>query len=79
MRHKVLDRIQYEETKLNVSTVRDNPVNIYVKCFSEEFKLIGSFVSAKIASKFLDINGSIVIRYINYGKIFKERYKLLSK
>jgi len=79
MRQKALDRIHSEETKLKMSAVRGNPVNIYEKYYSEGFKLIGSFVSARRAGKFLDISGSTVIRYMNYGEIFKERYKFSSK
>ncbi len=81
IRQKALGRIHSEETKLKMSAVRGNPVNIYEKCSSasEGFKLIGSFVSARRAGKFLDISGSTVIRYMNSGKIFKERYKFSSK
>lgn len=79
MRQKALSRIHSEETKLKMSAVRGNPVNIYEKCSSEGFKLIGSFVSARRAGKFLDISGSTVIRYMNSGEIFKERYKFSSK
>jgi len=79
MRKKALSRIHSEETKLKMSTVRGNLVNIYEKCSLEGFKLIGSFVSARRAGKFLDISGSTVIRYMNSGEIFKERYKFSSK
>ena len=79
MRQKALGRIHSEKTKLKMSAVHGNPVNIYEKCYSEGFKLIGSFVSARRAGKFLDISGSTVIRYMNYGEIFKERYKFSSK
>jgi len=68
-----------EETKLKISAAHGNPVNIYEKCSSEGFKLIGSFVSARRAGKFLDISGSTVIRYMNSGEIYKERYKFSSK
>jgi len=79
IRQKALGRIHSEETKLKMSAVRGNPVNIYEKYYSEGFKLIGSFVSARRAGKFLDISGSTVIRYMNSGEIFKERYKFSSK
>lgn len=79
MRQKALGRIHSEEIKLKMSAVRGNPVNIYEKCSSEGFKLIGSFVSARRAGKFWDISGSTVIRYMNSGEIFKERYKFSSK
>lgn len=80
IRQKALGIIHSEETKLKMSAVRGNPVNIHEKCSSasEGFKLIGSFVSARRAGKFLDISGSTVIRYMNSGDIFKERYKFLS-
>jgi len=78
IRQKALGRIHSEETKLKMSAIRGNPVNIYEKCSSEGFKLIGSFVSARRADKFLDISGSTVIRYMKSGEIFKERYKVSS-
>jgi hypothetical protein len=73
MRQKALGRKYSEETKLLMSTAspHSNPVNIYEKCSSgrsapsvasgtrgEGFKLIGSFVSARRAGKFLEISGS---------------------
>jgi len=79
MRQKALGRIHSEETKLKMSAVRGNPVNIYEKCSSEGFKLIGSFVSARRAGKFLYISGSTVIRYMNSGEIYKKRYKFSFK
>ena len=52
IRQKALDRKHSEDTKLKMSMsslyprgVRGNPVNVYEKCDSSEFKLIGSFVS----------------------------------
>jgi hypothetical protein len=68
-----------EDTKLKMSTKRGNPVNIYEKCSSEGFKLIGSFVSARRAGKFLGMSGSTVNRYLNSGAIFKDRYKFSYK
>jgi len=68
-----------EETKLKMSAFRGNLVNIYEKCSSEGFELIGSFVSARRAGKFLGISGSTIIKYINSGEIFKDRYKFSSK
>ena len=53
IRQKALGRKYSEETKLLMSTKRGNPVNIYEKFSSEGFKLIGSFVSARRAGKFL--------------------------
>lgn len=76
---KALGRIDSDETKLKMNVVRGNPVNIYKKCSSEGFKLISSFVSARRTGKFLGISGSTVIRYMNFGEIFKERYKFSSK
>jgi group I intron endonuclease len=79
IRQKALSRICSEETKLKMSAVRGNPVNIYEKCSSEGFNLIGSFVSARRAGKFLEMSGSTVIKYMNSGEIYKERYKFSSK
>ena len=79
MRQKALGRKQSEETKLIMSEKRGNPVNIYEKCSSEGFKLIGNFVSARRAAKFLDMSGSTVIKYMNSGAIYKNRYKFSSK
>jgi group I intron endonuclease len=77
MRQKALNRKQSENIKLKMSAI--NPVNIYEKLSSEGFKLIGCFVSARRAAKFLDISGSTVIKYMNSGQIFKDRYKFSSK
>nr|YP_010121858.1 GIY-YIG endonuclease [Monilinia fructicola]QRF72234.1 GIY-YIG endonuclease [Monilinia fructicola]QYB19425.1 GIY-YIG endonuclease [Monilinia fructicola]QYB19486.1 GIY-YIG endonuclease [Monilinia fructicola]QYB19548.1 GIY-YIG endonuclease [Monilinia fructicola]QYB19610.1 GIY-YIG endonuclease [Monilinia fructicola] len=79
MREKALGRKYSEETKLLMSTKRGNPVNIYEKFSSEGFKLIGSFVSARRAGKFLEISGSTVISYMRSGAVFKDRYKFSSK
>jgi group I intron endonuclease len=79
IRKKALGRIHSEETKLKMNPVRGNPVNIYEKCSLEGFRLIGSFVSARRADRFLDISGNTVIKYMNSGEIFKERYKFSSK
>lgn len=79
MRQKALGRKFSEETKLLMSTKRGKLVNIYEKCSSEGFKLIGSFVSARRAGKFLGISGSTIMRYIKSGAIFKDRYKFSSK
>lgn len=74
-----------------MSTKHGNPVNIYEKCSSEGFKLIGSFVSARRAGKFLEISGSTspfggctspsgstVVRYMKSGAIFRDIYKFSS-
>ncbi|TLY78177.1 MAG: hypothetical protein E6K49_06425 [Gammaproteobacteria bacterium] len=62
-----------------MSAIKGNPVNIYENFSSSGFKLIGSFVSARRAGKFLGISGSTVIKYKNSGAIFKDRYKFSSK
>lgn len=79
MRQKALGRIHSEETKLLMSSKRGNPVYIYEKCTSEGFKLIGSFVSARRAGKFLGISGSTILSYIKSRMVFKDRYKFSSK
>lgn len=79
MRQKALGRKHSDETKLNMSTKRGNTVNVYEKCSSEGFKLIGSFVSARRAAKFLEMSGSTIIKYMKSGAIFKDRYKFSSK
>lgn len=65
MREKALGRKHSCETKLKMSSVSGNMVNIYEKCSSEGFKLIGTFVSARRAAKFLDMSGTTVIKYMN--------------
>jgi len=79
MRDKALGRKHSEDTKLKMSAVRGNFLNIYEKCDKEGFKLIGSFVSARRAGKFLGMSGSTVNRYVNSGAIFKDRYKFSTK
>lgn len=79
IRQKALNRKHLRETKDKISQSRGNPVNIYEKCSSEGFKLIGSFVSARRAAKFLDMSGTTVIKYMNSGEVYKERYKFSSK
>jgi hypothetical protein len=79
IQEKVLGRKKFsEDTKLRMATIHGNPVNVYEKCSSEGFKLIGSFVSARRAGNFLGMSGSTVNRYVNSGAIFKERYKFSS-
>jgi group I intron endonuclease len=75
MRQKALGRKYSEETKLLMSSKRGNPVDIYEKCSSDGFELIGSFVSARRAGKFLGISGSTIISYMKSGMVFKDRYK----
>jgi len=79
MRQKALGRKYSEDTKLKMSAVSGKPVYIYEKFSSEGFNLIGSFVSARRAGKFLDISGSTVLKYMNSGEIFRDRYKFSSK
>lgn len=45
---------------------------------AEGFKLIGSFVSAIRAGKFLGMSGTTVNRYKNSGAIFKDKYQFSS-
>ena len=75
MGQKALGRKYSEETKLLMSSKRGNPVNIYEKCTSEGFELIGSFVSARKAGKFLGISASTILSYMKSKKVFKDRYK----
>jgi len=79
MRQKALGRIHSDKTKLKMSTKRGNPVNIYEKDSSEGFKLIGSFVSARKAGIFLKMSASTVMKYMNSGAIYKDKYKFSSK
>lgn len=81
IREKALGRKHSEDTKLkmSMSSPRGNPVNVYEKCDSSGFKLIGSFVSARRAGIFLDLSKSTVIKYMNSRAIYKDRYKFSSK
>jgi group I intron endonuclease len=79
MRQKALGRKQSEDIKLKMSAISGKPVIIYEKFSSKGFNLIGSFVSARRAGKFLGISGSTVIKYMNSGEIYKDRYKFSSK
>jgi group I intron endonuclease len=79
MSQRALSRKHSCETKDKMSKTHGNPVNIYEKCSSKGFELIGSFVSARRAAKFLGISGSTVIRYMQSGAIFKDKYKFSSK
>ena len=75
MRQKALGRKHSEETLLKMSASRGYLVYIHEKCDSEGFKLIGNFVSIRIAAKFLGISSNTIRISINSGKIFKDRYK----
>lgn len=78
MREKALDRKHSVETKDKMSKAHGNPVYVYEKTTVEGFKLIGNFVSARRAAKFLDMSGSTVIKYMRSGEVFKNRYKFSS-
>ena len=78
MRQKALDRNHSVETKDKMSKAHGNPVYVYEKTTLEGFKLIGHFVSARRAAKFLDMSGSTVIKYMKSGEVFKNRYKFSS-
>ena len=79
MKQKASNSKQSENTKLKLSVINGNLINIYEKFSSKGFKLIGSFVSARRAGTFLGISGSTIIKYKNSGEIFKDRYKFSSK
>ena len=79
IRQKALGRKHSEETKLLMSSKHGSLVNIFERCEKQDFKLIGSFVSARRAGKFLEISGSTVISYMRSGAVFKDRYKFSSK
>ena len=79
MKQKALGRKHSEETILKMSASRGYSVYIYEKWDSEDFNLIGSFVSIRRAAKFLEISSNTIRLYINSGKIFKNRYKFVSK
>lgn len=76
IKERALNRKHIYETKEKVSKSNRNPFNIYEKCSSEEIKRTGSFVSARRAAKFLERSGSTVIKDMNSGPVFKERYNL---
>jgi group I intron endonuclease len=79
MKQKALNRKHSEDVKLKMSVVSGNPVNVYEKFSSSGYNLIGSFVSARRAGKFIGISGNTVIKYMNSGEIYKNRYKFSSK
>lgn len=78
MRQKALDRKHSIETKYKMSKAHGNPGYVYEKTDLEGFKLIGSFVSARRAAKFLDMSGTTVIKYMKSGEVFKNIYKFSS-
>jgi DNA invertase Pin-like site-specific DNA recombinase len=62
-----------------MSQKKGNPVNLYEKDSSGEFSLIGSFVSVRKVAKFLDIGLSTVTRYMQSGKLYKNKYKFSTR
>lgn len=62
-----------------MSQKKGNPVNIYEKNSPREFSLIGSFVSVRKAAKFLDISAGTVTRYMQSGKLYKDKYKFSTR
>ena len=44
-----------------------------------KFIIIGSFVSVRKAAQFLDISASTVTRYMQSGKLFKDKYKFSTR
>ena len=79
MKQKALSIKHFENVKLKMSAISGNLVNIYEKFTSSGYNLIGSFVSVRRAGKFLGISRSTVIKYMNSGAIYKDRYKFSSK
>jgi group I intron endonuclease len=74
IRLRAQGRIHSEETKALMSQKHGDPINIYEKV-SGEFSLIGSFVSRRKAAQFLEISAGTVTRYMQSGKLFKDKYK----
>jgi len=79
MRQKALGRKHSENVLLKMSTQRGTPINLYEKCDSSGFKLIGSFVSYRKVANFLGMSHSTVIKYVNSGAIYKDRYKFSTR
>jgi group I intron endonuclease len=87
MRTAALGRVHSEETKLLISSKLGNPINLYELQPSppsseegaKEFSLIGRFVSTRKAAAFLGISKSTVIRYVQSGQLFKEKYKFSTR
>lgn len=78
MSQKATGRKFSDETRELISKKHGNPVDIYEKYPVGEFKLIGSFISARRAGLFLGTSGSLIVSYIRSGKIYRNKYKLLS-
>ena len=79
IKQRALGRTHSEETKALMSLNRGNPVNVYEKDSTGEFSLIGRFVSVRKAAKFLDISAGTVTRYMQSGKLFKDKYKFSTR
>lgn len=73
-KQNILGQICSKETKVLVGKKHVNPIYVYEKD-SGEFSLIGNFVSIRKAANFLDISPGTVTRYVQSGKIFKDRYR----
>ena len=82
IRQKAIGRKYSEETKLLMASKRGFYIDVYEKCLPEQgedgFKLRGSFVSARRVGDNLGISHSTVRKYLDSGKIFKNRYKFSS-
>jgi group I intron endonuclease len=83
MRQKALGRKYSEESKLLMASTKGFSIYVYEKSTiigegEGEFKLIGSFVSARRAGTFLGISHSTVRKYLDSSEILKNRYKFAS-
>lgn len=65
--------------KKNAKGPSGNPLDISEKCSAEGFKFIGRFVSARRAANLLEISERTIIKYMNSGSIYKNRYKFSSR
>jgi hypothetical protein len=79
IKQRALGRTLSEETRALLSIKHGNPVNLYEKNYDGKFSLIGSFVSIRKAAKFLDISAGTVTRYMQSGKLFKDKYKFSTR
>jgi hypothetical protein len=79
MKTATLGRIHSEETKLLISSKLGNPINLYELQPNKEFSFIVRFVSSRKAAAFLGISKSTIIRYMQSGQLFKEKYKFTTR
>ena len=79
IRQRALGIIVSEKTKELMSKKHGNPINLYEKDSTGKFSLIGNFVSIRKAAKFLDISAGTVTRYMQSGKLFKDKYKFSTR